>query len=51
MPHISFDYSEYDNKEDWDFKLWPTEAVDNYNNIYYTAKLSSHMVTFNVSLN
>lgn len=49
--HSTYDYSDYDYCEDWDFKLWPKEDESNINTMYFTAKLSGNSITFQISLN
>jgi hypothetical protein len=49
--HITYDFSEFDNCPDWDFKLWPVKDQPTENIFYFISNVSCHLITFKLSSN
>lgn len=47
----TYDFSEFENCPDWDFKLWPVKEDPSENVFHFLATMSCNTICFKLSLN
>ena len=47
----TYDFSEFENCPDWDFKLWPVKEDHSENAFHFFATMSCNTICFKLSLN